>query len=178
MNICRIAPKTCYCLTPRVPLIKAEPEDLDETDFDPPLHPLDHVPAAARHRKQTRFHKVKQEEKENTAPTNSPLLPKNEQERQVDEEEEEEGDWEEYGPDVSLPSHPRPPPPKPKGRPHRIRDNCCQTVSHWVLHFDLFLDKRLERGHLNEKLVGEMIQILKNPLYRLKGKIYLVCISV
>ncbi|XP_064111114.1 uncharacterized protein LOC135218610 isoform X1 [Macrobrachium nipponense] len=47
-----------------------------------------------------------------------------------DEVEESDSESDEYDVgNISLPSLPRPPPPKGKGRPHRIQDTCTQTES-------------------------------------------------
>lgn len=91
-----------------MPLIKAEPDDLEEDEIGSTLSKAKNSVFKFR------------EDKEN----NKPNLDM-EEGFEREEEEEEEEDLE----NISLPSNPRPPPPKPKGRPHRIRDSCTQTVN-------------------------------------------------
>ena len=72
--------------------------------------------------------KGKRDEKENEKPFIEMSLDFSEME--IPDEEVED-----YGVDISLPSMPRAPPPKPKGRPHKIKDTCAQTVSIYFLFF-------------------------------------------
>ncbi|KAK8742826.1 hypothetical protein OTU49_001692 [Cherax quadricarinatus] len=94
--------------------IKTEVDTPDEMDLIPVSKTSTRsLGLATRQRKQP-FASVKKEDKENESPSPD-----------ADTSVFENAD--EYGENVSLPSHPRAPPPKPKGRPHRIRDICTQT---------------------------------------------------
>ena len=98
-----------------MPLIKSEPDELDEESYLRSSGTLERTGGTALTPK-------KYDDKENKRP-HSDIEIDNERE---DEEEEEEKDYLE---NISQNSHPRHPPPKPKGRPHRIRDSGTQTVS-------------------------------------------------
>ncbi|KAK8382999.1 hypothetical protein O3P69_011501 [Scylla paramamosain] len=107
-----------------VPLIKAEPDDLEsELYLSTTLEKTGGTAATPRKHLLSSF----KEDKENKKPSSDTEREnlKMDDEEEEDEEEEEEDDLE----NISLPSHPRPPPPKPKGRPHRIRDSGTQTES-------------------------------------------------
>lgn len=101
-----------YILFSSVPLIKAEPDELEDEALY--LKASSGVSKAG-----SSVLKIK-EDKENKRPASDM-----EGEPENEEVEEEEEDLE----NISMPSNPRPPPPKPKGRPHRIRDSGTQTVS-------------------------------------------------
>lgn len=104
-----------------VPLIKAEPDDLEnELYLSTTSEKTGSTAATPRKQLLSSF----KEDKENKKPY-SDTEKENLQLDEEEEEEEEEDDLE----NISLPSHPRPPPPKPKGRPHRIRDSGTQTES-------------------------------------------------
>ncbi|XP_050725297.1 uncharacterized protein LOC127002785 isoform X2 [Eriocheir sinensis] len=95
-----------------VPLIKAEPDELDEDEAI-------YLQATSAVSKAGGSVFRAKEDKENKRPTSDMEgEPENEE---VEEEEEEDLE------NISMPSNPRPPPPKPKGRPHRIRDSGTQT---------------------------------------------------
>ncbi|KAG0726604.1 Zinc finger and BTB domain-containing protein 24 [Chionoecetes opilio] len=100
------------------PLIKSEPDEVFEeshlSSAGAVSKPGATVTSAQKHPSYTR------EDKENKKPSSDTEEDPGEME---EEEEEEEEDWE----NISQPSHPRAPPPKPKGRPHRIRDSGTQT---------------------------------------------------
>ncbi|KAK3893721.1 hypothetical protein Pcinc_002482 [Petrolisthes cinctipes] len=157
----RHKPNKNYNWAEIVPLIKAEPDDEYDAEEHPPNPP---TPTRTQRRKQhpssysitntnPRYTitntntntitntTVKQEEKENTAPTSNsvtntaaansvtnslaPPTTKSEDgtrrrnsELSEDSEDELEGSEDEYGPDVSLPTHPpAAPPPNPRGDP-------------------------------------------------------------
>ncbi|XP_071548747.1 uncharacterized protein [Panulirus ornatus] len=106
-------PNKNYDWAELVPFIKSEPLDQDELE----LIEAPKTPGFVGRRRKQLFTAVKKEDKENERPS-------------VDHEMGTsffQNDGDEYGENVSLPSHPRAPPPKPKGRPHRIRDICTQT---------------------------------------------------
>ncbi|XP_045113927.1 zinc finger protein 184-like isoform X3 [Portunus trituberculatus] len=104
-----------------VPLIKAEPDELENELFQSTT--LEKTGSTAV---TPRKHLSFKEDKENKKPFSDT---ERENLRMNTEEEENLEDEEDDLENISLPSHPRPPPPKPKGRPHRIRDSGTQTES-------------------------------------------------
>ncbi|XP_042879861.1 zinc finger and BTB domain-containing protein 40-like isoform X1 [Penaeus japonicus] len=112
-------PNKNYDWAELIPLIKSEPQEEEEISLEssPGASVQQSGGLAGRRRKQL-LSSVKKEDKENERPG------------EVEELEETnpcESEPEDYGENVSQPSQLRFPPPKPKGRPPRIRDICTQT---------------------------------------------------
>ncbi|XP_045626449.1 uncharacterized protein [Procambarus clarkii] len=107
-------PNKNYDWAELTPFIKTELSDPDEMEFVPVSKAQVKSSALVGRRRKQALTPVKKEDKENEMPSPDTGT-------SVFENEDE------YGENVSLPSHPRAPPPKPKGRPHRIRDTCTQT---------------------------------------------------
>lgn len=111
------------CTVPsyRIPFIKSEPQEEEETSLESsPGASLQPSGGLAGRRRKQLLSSIKKEDKENERPGEAEEL----EEMNVCESEPED-----YGENVSQPSQLRFPPPKPKGRPPRIRDICTQTVS-------------------------------------------------
>lgn len=111
----------CTVHSYRIPFIKSEPQEEEEISLEssPGASIQPSGGLAGRRRKQL-LSSIKKEDKENERPGEA---------EELEEMNACESEPEDYGENVSQPSQLRFPPPKPKGRPPRIRDICTQTVS-------------------------------------------------
>ncbi|XP_063589543.1 zinc finger and SCAN domain-containing protein 12-like isoform X4 [Penaeus indicus] len=112
-------PNKNYDWAELIPFIKSEPQEEEEVSLESsPGASLQPSGGLAGRRRKQLLSSIKKEDKENERPGEAEEL----EEMNVCESEPED-----YGENVSQPSQLRFPPPKPKGRPPRIRDICTQT---------------------------------------------------
>lgn len=112
-------PNKNYDWAELIPFIKSEPQEEEEISLEssPGASIQPSGGLAGRRRKQL-LSSIKKEDKENERPGEA---------EELEEMNACESEPEDYGENVSQPSQLRFPPPKPKGRPPRIRDICTQT---------------------------------------------------
>ncbi|XP_068214978.1 uncharacterized protein [Palaemon carinicauda] len=116
-----LKPNRNYDWAELIPLMKNETPDIEAETVTPKTSRNSVGPG--RPRKQP-LDDVKRSKKENEKPLRE-MRVNLDNEMEVPNFEEDEYEIE-IG-SISLPSAPRAPPPKPKGRPHRIQDTCTQT---------------------------------------------------
>ncbi|XP_068214993.1 glutamic acid-rich protein-like isoform X4 [Palaemon carinicauda] len=116
-----LKPNRNYDWAELIPLMKNETPDIEAETATPKTSRNSVGPG--RPRKQP-LDDVKRSKKENEKPLREMRV---NLDNEIEVPNFEEDEYEIEIGSISLPSAPRAPPPKPKGRPHRIQDTCTQT---------------------------------------------------